>query len=408
MVVNRKHAISFIFITLLLDVIGIGIIIPVIPGLIKEITHSDISHAAKIGSWLLFSYAIMQFIFSPILGGLSDKYGRRPVLLLSLLGLGLDYIMHAVAPSIGWLVVGRIIAGIFGASFTTASAYIADVSAPDKRAQNFGLIGAAFGLGFIIGPAIGGIAGSWGLRAPFYIAAGLSLLNTLYGYFVLPESLPTEQRRKFDWKRANPIGSLKLLFRYPLIAGLVGSLFLIYLASHAVQSNWSYYTMYQFHWNEKNVGFSLAVVGLIVAIVQGGLIRIIIPRLGQKRSVYWGMLLYTVGLMCFGLAGNGWVLLLSLIPYCLGGITGPALQGIISTQVPNNEQGELQGGMTSLISLTSIFGPLLMNNLFSYFTNSNNAMHLPAAPFYAAAVLSILSLVLIMRALKTYPRHHNK
>lgn len=408
MTVNKKSAITFIFITLLIDVIGIGIIIPVIPGLIKELTGGDLSSSAQIGSWLLFSYAIMQFLFSPVLGGLSDRFGRRPVLLLSLLGLGLDYILHAVAPTIAWLFIGRIIAGIFGASFTTASAYIADISEPEKRAQNFGLIGAAFGLGFIIGPAIGGLAGGWGIRAPFYIAAGLSLINTLYGYFILPESLPLEKRRPFDWKRANPIGSLKQLGRYPVISGLVGSLFLVYLASHAVQSNWSFYTMYKFQWTEQNVGFSLAIVGIIVAVVQGGLIRVIIPKLGQKRSVYWGMVLYALGLICFAMAGSGWLMLVSLLPYCLGGITGPAIQGIISTQVPDNEQGELQGGLTGLVSLTSIIGPVMMNNLFAYFTGKSAPIELPGAPFYAAAILSVMSLIFIMRALKTYPRHHDR
>ena len=242
-----NNALLFIFITVLVDVIGLGIIIPIVPKLIENLTGLGINEASKYGGWLLFSFAIMQFIFSPILGGLSDRFGRRPILLLSLFGLGLDYIFHAFAPSIAWLFVGRIIAGIMGASFSTATAYIADISSPEKRAQNFGLIGAAFGLGFIIGPVIGGISSKWGTNVPFLIAAGLTLLNVIYGYFVLPESLSKDNRRAFEWKRANPISSLKNLRKHPVVSGLVISLVLTFIASHAVQSNWSFYTMYKFN-----------------------------------------------------------------------------------------------------------------------------------------------------------------
>jgi DHA1 family tetracycline resistance protein-like MFS transporter len=399
---KKQAAVGFIFITLLIDVIGFGIIIPVLPKLIQQMIGGNLSQASVYGGWLMFAYSIMQFIFAPLLGGLSDKYGRRPILLFSLFGLGIDYIFLAYAPTILWLFVGRIIAGICGASFTTGAAYIADVSSPEKRAQNFGLIGAAFGIGFIIGPVIGGVLGQFGTRIPFLAAAALALLNWLYGYFILPESLNKENRRDFDWKRANPIGSLANFKKYPVVLGLVGSLFCIYVAGHAAQSTWTYFTMEVMKWNEAWVGYSLGFVGLMVAIVQGGLIRVINPKLGQKRSVYFGLLLYCIGLFLFSFATQGWMMFAILVPYCLGGISGPALQGIISNQVPANEQGELQGGLTSIMSVTSIIGPPLMTNLFAYFTGSASTIYFPGAPFFMGALLCILSVALAMRSLATY------
>lgn len=394
-----NNALLFIFITVLVDVIGLGIIIPIVPKLIENLTGLGINEASKYGGWLLFSFAMMQFIFSPILGGLSDRFGRRPILLLSLFGLGLDYIFHAFAPTIAWLFVGRIIAGIMGASFSTATAYIADISTPEKRAQNFGLIGAAFGLGFIIGPVIGGISSKWGTNVPFLIAAGLTLLNVIYGYFVLPESLSKDNRRAFEWKRANPISSLKNLRKYPVVSGLVISLVLTFIASHAVQSNWSFYTMYKFNWTAEIVGYSLAVVGVLVAFVQGFLIRKIIPRLGQAKSIYLGMSFSALGLLLFGLASESWMMFAFLIPYCLGGIAGPSIQGVISSQVPDNEQGELQGALTSLMSLCGVFGPLLMTNLFAFATAKNSTFHVPGAPFFLAAFLTLVSFFLSYRVL---------
>jgi MFS transporter, DHA1 family, tetracycline resistance protein len=396
---NKQAALGFIFVTILIDTIGFGIIIPVLPNLIIELTHSTTSEAARIGGWLLFAFAIMQFLCAPILGGLSDRYGRRPILLGSLFGFGLDYIFLALAPTLGWLFVGRIIAGVMGASFTTAGAYIADISTPEKRGQNFGIIGAAFGVGFIIGPAMGGFLGTYGPRVPFMAAAVLSLLNFLYGLFILPESLKPQDRRPFQWKRANPVGSLLNLKRYPVVLGLVASLVLIYIAAHAVQSNWSYYTIEKFKWSSAMIGSSLAAVGVLISIVQGGLIRIIIPAWGQKTSLYVGLGLYSIGLVLFAFATEGWMMFAFLVPYCLGGIAGPALQGIISSQVPSNEQGELQGALTSLMSVTSIFGPLLMAQLFSYFTAANAPVYFPGAPMLMGAMLTIVSLLLAMRAL---------
>ena len=403
MATNRSAAIGFIFITLLIDVTGIGLIIPVVPGLIEQLIHGSISDASRYSGWLAFAYAIMQFLFAPLLGNLSDKYGRRPVLLLSLLGLGIDYIFLAMAPSIGWLFVGRIIAGFAGASFTTATAYIADISTPQNRAQNFGMVGAAFGLGFILGPVIGGLLGEYGVRVPFIVAACLSLVNCLYGYFVLPESLAIENRREFQWKRANPIGSLKQLQKYPAVGGLILSFFLIYLATNAVQSTWSFFGIKQFNWTPKIIGLSLGLVGLLVGAVQGGLIRIVNPWLGNKKSVYAGLALYAIGLFLFSIATQSWMMFLFLVPYCLGGICGPALQSIISGQVPANEQGELQGGLTSVMSLTNIIGPILMTSLFSYFTKPAAPFHFAGAAFFLGGIFMTISLWLAYRTLR-----HNK
>ena len=397
----KKAAISFIFITLLIDVTGLGIIIPVLPKLIEELTGGSISDASAIGGWLTATYAALQFLFSPILGGLSDRYGRRPVLLISLFGFALDYLFLSYAPTISWLFVGRAIAGISGASFTTASAYIADISNDKNRAQNFGMIGAAFGLGFIIGPVIGGLLGSMGSRVPFIFAAGLSFLNWMYGYFVLPESLPADQRRKFDWKTTIPGRSLLKIRNYPAIGGLAISFFLISLASHAVQTNWSFFTIEKFGWSEKMIGISLGVVGLLVALVQGLLIRYTSPLLGNKKSIFFGLLFYSLGLFLFAFANQGWMMFVFLIPYCLGGIAGPALQSIISSSVHNNEQGELQGSLTSLISLTSILGPPLMTGLFAYFTRPSAPVHFSGVSFLLGGILMLLSAFCAYLALKT-------
>jgi MFS transporter, DHA1 family, tetracycline resistance protein len=397
---KKSPALGFIFVTLLIDIIGLGIIIPVLPRLIQELTGGTLSEASMYGGWLLFAYAFMQFICAPILGGLSDRYGRRPVLLASLFGFGVDYIFLALAPTLAWLFVGRLIAGIMGASFTTASAYIADISTPQTRAQNFGIMGAAFGLGFIIGPMLGGFLETFGSRVPFMVSAGLSFMNWMYGFLILPESLKPENRRKFEWSRANPVNSLLNLKRYPVILGLVASLVMVYISAHAVQSNWVYYTMEKFKWTPKMVGISLAVVGLAFAIVQGGLIRIIIPRLGQERSVYVGLSFSALGFILFALATQSWMMFAFTVIYCLGGIAGPALQGIISTQVPANEQGELQGALTSLMSVTSIIGPPLMTNTFSYFTNSHAPVYLPGAPMLLGAVLTITATLWARTSLK--------
>lgn len=400
---QKQAAIGFIFITLLIDVIGLGIIIPVVPKLIQELIHGDISEAAEYGGWLTFAYAITQFVFAPLVGNLSDKYGRRPVLLLSLFGFSLDYLLLAFAPTITWLFIGRIIAGITGASITTASAYIADISTNENRTKNFGMIGAAFGLGFIIGPVIGGLLGQYGARIPFYAAAVLCLLNFLYGYFILPESLSKKHRREFDIKRANPVGSFLSLRKHPKLIGLVLAVFILHTASHAVQSNWSYFTMYQFQWDEKMVGISLGIVGLLVALVQGGLIRWINPKLGNVKSIYVGMALYTLGMFLFGIATQSWMMFAFLIPYCLGGIAGPALQAVIASQAPSNEQGEIQGILTSLMSAAAIVGPPLMSTVFYYFTHNQAPFKFAGAPFVLGGFGMLLSTIIAYASLK---KHH--
>ena len=398
---SKKAAINFIFITLLIDVMGWGLIIPVMPDLISQLKNIPVNEASPYGAWLLSAYAITQFVCAPVIGNLSDKYGRRPVLLCSLIGFGIDYLFLALAPSYGWLFVGRIIAGVTGASFTTASAYIADISTQETRAKNFGMIGAAFGLGFIIGPALGGLLAGLGIRAPFYAAAILCLLNTLYGYFVLPESLSKEHRREFHWKRANPFGSLLLIKRYPTIGKLAISFFLIYMAAQSVQANWNFFTIYRFNWSEKMVGISLAVVGLLVGLVQAGLTRVVNPKLGNERSIYLGLILYTLGLVLFAFATQSWMMFAFLIPYCLGGIAGPSLQSVLAGHVPPNEQGELQGALTSLMSLTTILGPPLMNNLFHFFTTDKAPVYFPGAAFLLGAVFMIGSALVAWLTLRS-------
>lgn len=404
-VIDSKKAMFFIFITLLIDCTGLGIIIPVVPTLIQQLTGASVSGAATYGGWLTFAYASMQFVFAPVLGNLSDRYGRRPIILISLLGLGIDYIFLYLAPDLFWLFIGRIISGICGASFTTASAYIADISSDEKRAQNFGMIGAAFGLGFILGPLLGSLFSQFGVRVPFLVAAILSLANSAYGYFALPESLPANNRRAFEWRRANPLGSLLQLHKYPATMGLISATVLVYIAGHAAQSTWTYFTMERFGWNEQWVGYSIAFVGVSIAVVQGGLIRPAMKWLGQNRSVYVGFVFAIVGLLLFAFASQGWMMFAFMIPYALGGISGPAMQGILSGKVPSSEQGELQGALTSLMSVTSIVGPLLMTSLFAYFTAASSPVYFPGAPFIMAALLTTVSLFIAYSALQ---KHYTK
>jgi len=398
---SKKSALSFIFITLLLDVTGICIIMPVLPQLIKQLINGSISEASQWSGFLTFAYALTQLLCAPIVGNLSDHYGRRPVLLMSLFGFGVDFVFLALAPTIWWLFLGRIIAGAFGASLTTASAYISDVSTNENRAKNFGMIGAAFGLGFIIGPAIGGLLGNLGPRIPFVAAAVLAFSNVIFGYFVLPESLLKENRRLFEWKRANPLGSLRLLKKYKSIIGLVLSLVCLTIASHAIYSTWSFINIERFGWNNTLIGASLTTAGLLIALVQGVLIRFINPKLGNAKSIYLGLALYATGFLLFSLSSQSWMMFIFLIPYCCGGIAGPALQSMIAGAVKPNEQGELQGTLTTLMSLTSIIGPLLMTNLFAYFSSPAAPFHFPNAPFIAGALLMAVSYVIVSKTIKS-------
>ncbi len=398
---------GFIFLTLLIDTMGWGLIIPVMADLVAQLKHIPVNIASTYGAALLSVFAITKFLFAPVIGNLSDRFGRRPVLLSSLLGFGIDYIILALAPAYGWLFIGRVIAGITGASFTTATAYIADISTNETdRAKNFGLIGAAFGLGFVLGPALGGFLATWGIRAPFYAASALCLLNCVYGYFFLPESLDAEHRRPFEWKRANPFGSLKFLTRHPEIGGLAFGFFLIYLGSQSVQGNWNFFTIYRFGWSEKMVGISLTVVGVLVGGVQAGLTRVINPKIGNEKSIYLGLSLYTLGLVLFALATQSWMMFAFLIPYCLGGIAGPSLQSVISGHVPPNQQGELQGALTSLMSLTTIIGPPVMSFTFSYFTTDKAPFYFPGMHFLIGAVCMFLSIIIIYKVLSKEKKEH--
>jgi DHA1 family tetracycline resistance protein-like MFS transporter len=398
---KRHAALSFIFVTVFVDVLGLGVIIPVLPKLLETLGHVNISVATQLSGYLTFTYALMQFIFSSVLGNLSDRYGRRPVLLFSLFGFGIDYLFMAFAPTVFWLFVGRTIAGIAGASTTTATAYIADVSTGENRAANFGLIGAATGLGFIVGIALGGYLGAVGLKIPFMAAAGLALLNAAYGYFVLPESLAPENRRAFDWKRANPVGALRRLGMYPAIAGLVSAFTLVYIASKAVETVLAFYLIEKFKWTMSSISSLGIFIGVLLIGIQGGLIRIIIPKLGQQRSIVAGLLFYAIGLVLIAFAGKGWMMYVFMIPYCLGGISGPALQGLITSKVEANEQGELQGSLNSLLSVTTIIGPLLMTSLFAHFTNPKvSSIYFPGAPYLLGAVLMLISTLIAIRNFK--------
>jgi len=395
-----KKSLLFIFVTVLVDVIGIGIIIPVLPSLIESLQGEGLSEASKIGGWLIFSYAIMQFFCAPLLGTLSDKFGRKPVLLIALFGLGVDYLFHAYAPTIAWLFVGRVFAGMCGASITVATAYIADVSKPENKSVNFGLIGAAFGLGFIVGPVIGGLSAKVSLQLPFLIAAGLTLINFLYGWIILPESLPVEKRRVVSLKKANPIGSFHLLRKSPVVAGLAIAFFLLYIAAHSVQSTWTFYSMYKFDWDESMVGYSIGFVGIVVAIVQGVLVKHTVKWFGERNTVLIGFVMWFSGLVLFALATNQVLFFLFIIPYCLGGIASPTLQGIISNQFSDQEQGKLQGAMTSLMSLTAIIGPVVMTSIFAYFTSEKTSIDLPGAPFLLGALMVGISLFISLNSLK--------
>ena len=391
---KKNASLIFIFITVVLDTMGLGIIIPIIPTLITKLTGQGLSDASLYGGWLLVSFSFFQFLFAPLLGTLSDRVGRRPVLLVAMFGLGVDYLIHAYAPTITWLFAGRILAGITGASYTVANAYVADISKPEDKAKNFGMVGAAFGLGFILGPVIGGFCSRWGVQAPFLISAGLSFLNFLYGLLILPESLPKEKRRKINWLKANPVAALSHLKKYPMVTGLVVAFFFVHFAGQSLPSVWVFFTELKFSWSEKEVGLSLGVVGLLVAIVQGGLTGVAVKKLGEGKTVFLGFLMWSSGMLLFMLANSSLMLYLVLIPYCLGGIAGPTLQSIISNQVPDDQQGELQGALTSVMSLSAIVGPPVMTGVFFFFTKDTSPVFAPGAPYGLAALLMLVGWVL--------------
>lgn len=397
---SKKSALLFIFVTILVDVIGIGIILPIIPDLIMELTGEGTAMAVIYGMWLTTAFAGMQFLFSPVLGEISDKFGRRPILLLALLGLSIDYLIHAWAPSISWLFLGRFLAGITGASFTVASAYIADVSTKENKAKNFGLIGAAFGLGFIIGPGVGGFFGEIDIRLPFYIAAGLTFANFLFGLFFVPESLTPENRRAINPTKMIPGVSLFALRKYKGVLLLIFAFFLANLAGQALPSTWSYYGIERYDWSPKEIGVSLMVVGLLVAIVQGVLVGVLVKKFGKRFVVSVGFLLWTIGMFLFSLASEPWMLYAFLIPYALGGVAGPTVQGIISNQVSEKEQGNLQGSITGLVSITAILGQLVFSPVFYFFIRPDGGIYYPGAPYTLAAIFLLVAFLMAFFAMK--------
>ncbi|MSU22655.1 MAG: MFS transporter [Opitutus sp.] len=394
----RKPALGFIFVTVVLAVLGFGLLIPVLPELVKQFRGHDVSAGSHAYGWLVSVYAFMQFFGSPILGSLSDRFGRRKVILIALAGSSLDFVVMALAPSLTILFVARMVGGLTAGVLATANAYVADVTPAEKRAQGFGLLGAAFGIGFIIGPLIGGVLGSVDLRLPFWAAAGCSALNWCYGFFVLPESLAPENRRAFSWKRANPVGALLALKRFPAVLGLAESYFILTLAQMMLFSIWALYTNYRYHWDTQHVGFSLMLVGVMSAIVQAGLAKRIIGRLGDTRGVILGLVLSATAQVLYGLAPQGWMVYYIILVGSFAGIAGPAMQSYITKHVPPNEQGSVQGIYSGLASLAGIPGPLLATWSFSWAVRPGQPAWLAGITFFIAATLALIALALAARS----------
>ncbi|MEY2720997.1 MAG: tetracycline resistance protein class [Pseudomonadota bacterium] len=380
---------------LFIDSMGIGIIIPVAPQLVMQLSGASLADAAPIAGWLTLAYASMQFIFSPILGNLSDRYGRKPILLASLAALSVDYVLMGLAPSLAWLFVGRIIAGIAGATFSTANAVVADIIPPDQRAKYFGLNGAAWGMGFIVGPVVGGLLGGFGPRVPFFAAAVFTAINFLIAIVVLKETLPESQRRAFSARRANVLGAIKSMRAIPGAALLLFVLFMYQIGHDTLPSTWTWMTMAKFGWGEREMGISLAVLGLGTAVVQGGLVGIFTRKLGEFRSALIGLSAGSVGFMGYALSTEPWMLFASVPVACLIGLTMPSIRAMLSRQVPANAQGELQGAIAGIVSFTALVTPFTMTHLFSF---SMEQMQFPGAPFVAAAASLVLGTVLLTRS----------
>lgn len=391
-----RAALTFIFVTVLIDILSFGIIIPVLPHLIIELVGGSIAKAAVWSSAFGTLFMLMQFVFSPIQGTLSDRFGRRTVILISSCGLGIDFIVMALAPVLWLLFLGRAVSGVCAASFSTANAYIADITSREKRAASFGMLGAAFGIGFIVGPALGGLLGHYWIRLPFWVAAGLALLNFCYGYFVLPESLPPERRSaRIDWSHANPLGSLMLLRRYPQVFALAAVFFLLALAQFSINSTYVLYTYFRYGWGPQAVGYTLALVGLCTAIVQAVLVRRFMPKLGERRMILVGLGFGVIGYLAFCFAPDAWIFVAGIPFLCLVGLAGPSAQSLVTHQVDPHEQGRLQGALTSLQSLAGIFGPALFANLFALFISDHAPIkHLPGVSFALAALLMIAALLM--------------
>jgi len=396
----RKPAVSFIFVTVALSVVGFGLLIPVLPKLVVQLQGEGIASGSYTYGWLISIYALMQFVGSPILGALSDRYGRRRIILIATAGSAADYVIMAMAPNLIWFFVARTIAGFTAGVLSTANAYIADVTAPEKRAQAFGIIGAAFGLGFAIGPVIGGLLGSIDLRLPFWVAGGCSALNWLWGYFMLPESLKEENRRKFDWKRANPIGALLALKRFPAVLALAESYFILMLSQTMLYSTWALYMDYRYAWGPKGIGISLAFVGVASGLVQGLLIKRIVPRIGDTRAVVLGLCISIAALIGYGLATHGWMIYVIICVGAFAGIATPALQSYITKHVPPDEQGSVQGVLTGLQSAAGIPGPFIATHSFGWAISPARSFHIPGIAFFEGALLTAVALLLVARSFK--------
>ncbi len=397
---RSQPALVFVFITLLLDIFGIGLVVPVFPGLVQELHGGDMRTAAYTVGWLGALYSIMQFLFSPLAGRLSDRFGRRPVILLSLLGSGIDYLVLAWAPTLGWIYLTRAISGITAANFTAASAYLADVTPPEKRAAGFGMIGAAVGLGLVLGPAVGGLLAGFGLRIPFVAAGGITLLNWLYGVFILPESLKPEHRRPFRWESVHPLKALAILRSWPQVTWLAATLMLGMLASNVSTCLWVLYTSARYSWSSTQIGLSLALLGILVSVVQGGLAGRIAAVLGNRGGVYLGLLAMAAANFCYGSATAGWMFYLIISLGALGSLGGPMIKSMISQVVPADEQGAVQGALNSITSLSDIVAPPLWTFLFAYSIAPERGLHVPGLAYYAAGGVSLLAALLARSAFK--------
>jgi len=397
-----RAAFLFVFITVALDMLALGVMIPVLPKLIIELEQGNVAAAAGAVGVFGFAWAAMQFVFSPLLGAVSDRHGRRPVILLSNLGLGLDYLLMALAPNLSWLFVGRLISGITSASFSTASAYVADVTPEEDRAAKFGMLGAAFGLGFVVGPALGGLLGGVSLRLPFYAAAGLSLLNALYGFFILPESLPKEKRAPFIWAKANPLGSLDLLRSHPRLLGLALITFLANMAHDSLPSVFVLYTDYRYHWSERMVGLCLAGVGVASTIVAALLVGPLVKRFGERLALLVGLAFGALGFGVYGWAPSGAWFLAGIPLSAIWGLSGPAFQSLISRRVEASAQGRLQGALASLAGITGMIGPPLFTQIFALGISSQ-VVHWPGAPFWTSALLLSASLLVALLVARDAP-----
>lgn len=394
-------AFAFIFVTVLLDSIGFGIIMPVVPHLIMDISGDTLTNAARTSGFLMFAFAGMQFISSPVLGNLSDRFGRRPVLLCSLLAMVCNYLLMGWAPTLFWLFVGRIIGGVSASTYGIANAYIADTFPADKRAQYFALLGAGFGSGFIVGPAIGGFLGEYGARTPFYAAAGLTFINVIYGYFVLPESLKAENRRPFELARAHPVGAFNQLRQYPGVVALVVVYFIYMLGHFALPSVWAFFTIEKFSWSPRDIGLSLSAVGVSMIFVQAFLIRKVLPLWGPIKTAIVGLIATALSFFGYAFVPYAWMMYPLIALGALQGFVVPSVQSIMSGRIPANAQGELQGALGSMSGLVAILSPPFMTQLFAYFSADGAIIHFPGAPFFAAALLTLLAMVLLLRAVKT-------